>query len=172
MRLLQKISPHREPFTLEEVKIFLRLSGDQEDALIHTLLSSARAYVEDVTQRSLLKQQWELTLKPPYSPSSPLVRRREKHIEISLPRPPLMEVESVQSKETPLPYVIEGNKVILSPMHGDKSISILYWAGYGEESTALPPTLRHAILMVVRAFYDQQKVDLSLLSPFKVHHFL
>jgi hypothetical protein len=83
-----------------------------------------------------------------------------------------MEVESVQSKETLLPYVIEENKIILSPMHGDKNISVLYWAGYGEESTALPPTLRHAILMVLRAFYDQQKVDLSLLSPFKVHHFL
>ena len=172
MRLLQKVTPQREPFTLEEVKIFLRLQGDQEDAWLPTLLSSARAYVEDVTQRSLLKQQWELTLKPPYSPPSPLVRQREKHIEISLPRPPLMEVESVQSKETALPYVIEENKIILSPMHWDKNISVLYWAGYGEESTALPPTLRHAILMVLRAFYDQQKVDLSLLSPFKVHHFL
>lgn len=88
MRLLQKINPQREPFILEEVKVFLRLQGDQEDALLPTLLSSARAYVEDVTQRSLLKQQWELTLKAPYSPPSPLVRQREKHIEISLPRPP------------------------------------------------------------------------------------
>ncbi|MBY0273171.1 MAG: head-tail connector protein [Alphaproteobacteria bacterium] len=172
MRLLQKIIPQKELFTLEEVKIFLRLSGDQEDVLLPTLLSSARAYVEDVTQRSLLKQQWELTLKPPYSPSSPLVRQREKYIEISLPRPPLMEVESVRSKETTIPYVIEENKIILSPMYWDKNISVLYWAGYGEESTALPPTLRHAILMILRAFYDQQKVDLSLLSPFKVHHFL
>jgi hypothetical protein len=172
MRLVKKINHQGEIFTLEEIKVFLRLQGDQEDTLLSTLLSSAQAYVEDVTQRSLLKQQWELTLKPPYSPPSPLVRRREKHIEISLPRPPLIAVESVQDKETPLPYIIEANKVILSPMHGDKSISILYWAGYGEESTALPPTLRHAILMVLRAFYDQQKVDLSLLSPFKVHHFL
>lgn len=78
----------------------------------------------------------------------------------------------MQSKETPLPYVIEENKIILSPMHGDKSISILYWSGYGEESSALPPTLRHALLIVLQAFYDHQKVDLSLLTPFKVHHFL
>lgn len=171
MRLLQKTVPQRELFTLEDVKIFLRLQGDQEDTLLSTLLSSAQAYVEEVTQRSLLKQQWQLTLKPPYSPSSPLVRQREKHIEISLPRPPLIEVESVQNKETILSYIIEENKIILSPMHWDKNISVIYWAGYGEESAALPPTLRHAILMVLRAFYDQQKVDLSLLSPFKVHHF-
>jgi len=172
MRLLQKISPQREPFTLEEVKIFLRLPGDQEDACLPSLLSSARAYVEDVTQRSLLKQQWELTLKPPYSPPSPLVRQREKHIEINLPRPPLMEVELVQSKEVAIPYAIEENKIILSPMYWDKTISVLYWTGYGEENSALPPTLSHSILMVLQAFYDQQKVDLSLLSPFKVHHFL
>lgn len=172
MRLLQKISPQRELFTLEEVKVFLRLHGDQEDTLLITLLNSAKAYVEDVTQRSLLKQQWELTLKPPFSPHSPLVRQREKHIEINLPRPPLIEVESVHNEETSLPYIIEENKIILSPMYRDKNISVIYWAGYGEESTALPPTLRHAILMVVRAFYDQQKVDLSLLNPFKVHHFL
>lgn len=171
MRLLQKISPQREPFTLEEVKIFLRLSGEQEDALIPTLLSSARAYVEDVTQRSLLKQQWELTLKPPYSPPSPLVRQREKHIEINLPRPPLIEVELVQSREIVIPYAIEENKIILSPMYKDKNISVLYWAGYGEEPSTLPPTLRHALLMVLQAFYDQQKVNLSLLNPFKVHHF-
>ena len=172
MRLLQKIAPQLEPFTLEEIKIFLRLQGDQEDAFLSALLSSARSYVEDVTQRSLLKQQWEVRLKPPYSPPSPLVRQREKHIEISLPRPPLLEIVSVTSKDTNLPYSIEEDKVILSPTAWDKNISLLYWAGYGEECATLPPTLRHAILMVLRAFYDHQQIDLSLLSPFKVHHFL
>ncbi len=78
----------------------------------------------------------------------------------------------MKSQGAALPFTIEENKVILPPTYWDKNISLLYWAGYGEECAALPPTLRHAILMVLRAFYDHQQVDLSLLSPFKVHHFL
>ena len=172
MRLTQKIPPTKEPFTLEEAKLFLRIVSDQENSHLLHLLSSARAYVEDVTGRALLKQQWLLEIKPPYPPHSPLVKRQGRHVEMRLPRPPLIEVVSIETKDKSIAYNLEENKVILPSTVWDQNLSILYWAGYGEESETLPPTLKQALLMVMAAFYEHQKVDSTLLSPFRVHHLI
>ena len=61
----------QEPVTLEEVKAYLRISSEQEDGLLKTLISSARSYVEGATGRALLKQGWVLHLTPPYPPFPP-----------------------------------------------------------------------------------------------------
>lgn len=172
MRLTLKTPAVEEPFTLDEVKQFLRITSDHEDRLLQHLLHSARAYVEDTTGRALLKQLWLLEVKPPYPPHSPLVRKRESHIEITLPRPPLLEVVTVEMKGKGISHSIQENRVILSHSFWDQNISILYWAGFGEGPERLPPTLKHAILMVLAAFYDRQKVDTSLLTPFRIQHLI
>src|SRR3989338_2357364 len=115
MRLTLRTPVSQEPFSLDEVKRFLRITSDQEENLLQHLLHSARAYVEDMTGRALLKQQWLLEMKPPYHPSSPLVRQRESHIEITLPRPPLLKVVSVEVKGKSISHHIQENRVILAP---------------------------------------------------------
>ncbi|EKE10379.1 MAG: hypothetical protein ACD_16C00043G0006 [uncultured bacterium] len=172
MRLTLRTPVSQEPFSLDEVKRFLRITSDQEENLLQHLLYSARAYVEDMTGRALLKQQWLLEMKPPYPRASPLVRQREGHIEIMLPRPPLLKIVSVEVQGKAISHDSEENRVILAPSFWNQSLSILYWAGYGEEAQSLPPTLKHAILIVLAAFYDHQKVDTSLLTPFRVHHLI
>lgn len=168
MQLLLKIPPLLEPLTTEEVKAYLRLSNDYEEDFLHSLISAARAYVETVTGRALLKQKWQMQIKPPYPRESPLVKCEGKSLEIDLPHPPLLEVENVKTDEKLIPFQVEENKVVLSSLFWNKKVSLLYWAGYGETTESLPPDLKLAILMATRFFYDHQKVDLSLLKPYRV----
>ena len=172
MQLFLKTPPFQEPLRLEEVKAYLRLSFDQEEDFLRTLIAAARAYVEGITGRSLLKQAWELQIRPPYPPSSPLVKCVEKSIEIELPHPPLLEVEAVKLGKKDIPFGIEENKVILSSSFWNKEIFITYWAGYGETAASLPPDLKMAVLMATRFFYDNQEANLPMLRPYKVHRLI
>lgn len=170
MELLLKIPPVQEPITLEEVRSYLRISTEQEDDVLFTLIKAARCHVESLTGRALLKQQWQMSLKPPYPLSSPLVRRLEKSLVIHLPRPPLLRVESVMVKDEEIPFTQEGSKILLSPLFWEKELRISYWAGYGETGASLPPDLKMAVLMAIRMTYDHQPVDVPLLKSFKVYH--
>jgi uncharacterized phiE125 gp8 family phage protein len=168
MQLHLKIPPTQEPTTLEELKSHLRIASDQEDSFLRDLLASARAYVEGATGRALLKQGWSLELTPPYPPSSPLVVKSQGDLKITLPRPPLLGVESVQTKGKSVPYTAQEDKLTLSSLFWEKPLSIRFWAGYGEDPTALPPDLKMAVLMAARFLYDGQKVEVPLLRPYKV----
>lgn len=169
MELLLKNSPEQEPITLEEVKSHLRISTEQEDDLLLTLIKAARAHVESVTGRALLKQQWQMDLKPPYPLSSPLVKRMEKNLMIHLPKPPLLEVASVRIRDQDIAFRREGSKVLLSPHFWEQEISVVFWAGYGETGAALPPDLKMAVLTVARCFYDHQPLELPMVKPFRVY---
>ena len=162
MQLFLKTPPSNEPISLEEARAYLRLSLNQEESFLHTLIATARAYVENMTGRALLKQKWLMQIKPPYPSFSPLVKWEGKDLEIELPYPPLLEVEIAQVAKKDIPFMTEENKVRLSPSLWNKTISITYWAGYGETGASLPPDLKMAVLMATRFFYDNQKVDTAL----------
>src|SRR5690606_13517289 len=55
-------APAVEPLTLAEAKAWLRVEHDDEDDLIATLITAARAQVEAVTRRALITQHWRLVL--------------------------------------------------------------------------------------------------------------
>ncbi len=168
MRLYLSISPFQEPVTLEEVKTYLRIVSDQEDDLLRTIISSARASVENITGRALLKQRWRMQLTPPYPPSFPLVKSKTGEVIVTLPFPPLLGVDSVKAGEREIPYGVEEDRVILSPLLWGKGLSIDFWAGYGETSASLPPDLKMAVLMGTRFLYEGQAINLPILTPYKV----
>jgi uncharacterized phiE125 gp8 family phage protein len=169
MQLFIKIPPVQEPITIEDTKFYLRINSDHEDDFVYTLIRAARKHIETVTGRSLLRQQWLMNIKPPYPPCTPLVKREGRLLEVTLPQPPLLEVEAVTTDDEGIPYTVEENRVLLSSNFWEKKLTIAYWAGYGEEADALPPDLKMAVLMMTRFFYDHQKADLSFLQPYKVH---
>jgi hypothetical protein len=168
MRLYLSIPPFQEPITLEEIKTYLRIASDQEDDLLRTIISSSRSAVENITGRALLKQRWRMQITPPYPPSFPLVRSPKDTFAISLPLPPLLEVNSVKIREREVSYRVEEDKVILSPLLWGQELFIDFWAGYGEVSSSLPSDLRMAVLMGTRFLYEGQSLNLPLLAPYKV----
>ncbi len=172
MKLILKTPPLHEPLTGDEVKAYLKLSSDDEDSFLPFLITAARAHVESVTGRSLLKQIWTMEIKPPYPPSSPLVRLKGPELEIRLPKPPLIEVLTVEAGNKSIPFTTSENSLKLSNNLWDQDLTITYSAGYGDSAESLPPDLKFATLMATRFFYDGDITELPLLHPYKVYRFI
>ncbi|MBM4299282.1 MAG: hypothetical protein FJ143_16210 [Deltaproteobacteria bacterium] len=81
--------PQEEPITRASAKLHLRVESDQtaDDALIDTLISAAREQAENFTNRCFVYSTWELKLDE--FPD-------KGDFEIVLPRPPLIQVNSIQ----------------------------------------------------------------------------
>ena len=62
MTALVTSPPALEPVTLAEARAHLRVTATAEDALIERLVAAARAEVERLTRRALIRQGWRLYL--------------------------------------------------------------------------------------------------------------
>src|SRR5690554_6904374 len=82
--LVRVTQPAEEPVTLVEAKTHLRVDATDEDALISSLIASAREHVEAFQLRALVTQTWRLSLD-----------RFPRGRVIRLPRPPLQSVTSI-----------------------------------------------------------------------------
>src|SRR5690554_1355221 len=140
--LVRVTQPAEEPVTLNEAKLYLRVDATDEDALISSLVVSAREHVEGFQGRSLVTQTWRLSLD-----------RFPRGRVICLPRPPLRSVENItyvapdgsqQTLDASLYNVdvaSEPGRVILKedqawPEVADVpgAVQVEYAAGYGDAS--------------------------------------
>ncbi|MDF3812127.1 head-tail connector protein [Rhodopseudomonas sp. BAL398] len=54
--------PGAEPWTIAELKAYLRVTHDDDDTVIAALIAAARSQIEAMTRRALLTQSWRLVL--------------------------------------------------------------------------------------------------------------
>jgi phage conserved hypothetical protein, phiE125 gp8 family len=142
--------PAAEPVTLAEAKLYLKLDSADEDGLVQSLITAARARAEWHTGRAFLTQSWVLRLDA--LPPSAVV---------DLPLPPLQAVSSVavtgrdgiRTVLDPGRYRVDspGARVIFQErpqnLRRQDGIEIAFTAGYGD-STAVPSAIRQAILLL------------------------
>src|ERR1043165_8828497 len=62
MNLVLVAPPDIEPVSLDEAKLHLKVDISNDDALISSLITSARRSAEIATGRALITQQWEMGL--------------------------------------------------------------------------------------------------------------
>ncbi len=60
MNLVQTVAPTNEPLSLEDAKTFMHILESDEDALITSMIISAREYAESYTNRQFEIATWEL----------------------------------------------------------------------------------------------------------------
>jgi len=154
--LVRVTQPAEEPVTLEEAKIHLRVDATDEDALISSLIVSAREHVEGFQGRSLVTQTWRLSLD-----------RFPRGRVIRLPRPPLQSVTSItyidpdgnQQMLAPGAYDVDADsepgRVVLKDSAGwpdtadmPSAVLITYEAGYGS-ARAVPQAVKQAMLLLI-----------------------
>jgi len=172
MKLSLQTPPLNEPLTLDEVKSFLKLTSQDEDSFVLSLIAAARARVESMTGRALLKQGWILEMKPPYPTSTPLVKTVGRALEIRLPLPPLLEVLKVEVGKAAVSFKIAQDTIKLSEGFFDQDLKITFSAGYGETADSLPPDLKIATLMTTRFLYEGGMDPSHLLQPYKVYRLI
>lgn len=153
--------PTTEPFTLDQMKNYLRVDDDTDDEFISALISASRERVEDVTGRCLMPQQWQLGLdRFPYRTG-----------EILLPRAPLLSVDSITYLDGDGQRVtIDGSLYTVDtlseptrirparntswPQHVPDTnvILITFTCGY----TVVPQSLQQAMRLIAASYYDNR----------------
>ena len=170
-RSLRRITqPVVEPVSLTEAKTHCRVDSEEasENTYLTSLISAAREWVEDYIDRSLVQTEWQMRLDkfPP---------------EIELPRPPMLPVTT----DTPVALTYTVNQTgqtatlstasyrvdsdstpgVLRNLYGGtwpsnlddpNSITVTWWAGYGEDGRSVPTRAKHAMLMLVGHWYERR----------------
>jgi len=178
MTLLQ--GPTAAPLALAEVRAFLRLDHEDDDALLSAFIETARQACEDFTGRSLITQRWRLTRPIPAD-------RR-----LRLTRGPVQSVDDVQlvTRDTATPvasaqYLLDraseppqlrfdGLAWSGSP---PANLQVDYTTGYGDDWNSVPMGLRQGMLRLVAYQYRVRDGDgaaalpsavAALWAPFRV----
>ena len=160
MALKIKTPPASEPVSLTEAKNYLRITDNDDDALISSLVTAVRQKAETWTRRLFITQTWTLWLD-----SIP-----EGKI-LSIPLPLLQSVSHIKSYDSanevstfdPEKYFVD---VVSSPgrvglndgeswpndLRRMNAVEIEFVAGYGDESS-VPETIKQGILQWVKLLF-------------------
>lgn len=164
MQIERIAPPTAEPVAVADLVAQARIDGAEENELLGRLLATARAHVESVTQRSLLRQDWCLTLDE--FPTGAVIR---------LPRGPVSEVLSVKyldalGQQQTLPAsayrLVKGGLVQrLVPAVGLSwpqalcdigAVEVSYRAGWATAQD-VPEEIRDAILMLAAHWFENRE---------------
>lgn len=136
LRLLKP--PTLEPVGLEEIKAHGRFDYTHEDDYLLTLIKAAREWVENYLNSSLLYQTWQKV----WHQDLGLLPVKKPVIEISLPKPPLVEVVSVcqiltdNTEKAIKRYMIDTTrclpKLVLASYF--QTVQVTYTTGYGKKT--------------------------------------
>jgi uncharacterized phiE125 gp8 family phage protein len=181
MSLQLNTPPAAEPVTLAQAKAWLRVeSGDDEDALIASLIGAARARAEWHTGRAFITQGWTLWLD-----RTPALAE--------IPLPPLQGVGAVtlymqddgavvlDPDQYRVDTVSDPGRVALKPgidlsgLRAMNALSIAFTAGYGDAAD-VPAPVAQAILQILSSLYEHRGGDkaptpdsaLALLAPYRM----
>jgi len=167
-----KTKPVKEPMTLQEAKDHLRVDLTDEDAYIDQLITAARLEAEDLMERALITQTWELFLDCfPVNSRTPIL----------VSRPPLISVTTIKyidaagaeqtwpaadykvdNKRHPARIFPAFDKTWPTTRSEANAVTIEYQAGYGPNAQDVPENIRHAIKLILTERYENRGGDGSM----------
>jgi len=192
MGLQQTVAPTAYLWTEDDIRDHLRIDHDTEDGYLRNLRESATVEAENFLRRSLLAQTWKWTVDkfPTWW--------------FNLPRNPVTAVSSItyvdsdgatQSLSSSLyRLVTNGTPARLEPAWGETwptirpvtdAVTITFTAGYGAAASAVPMSIRQAVLLIIEQHYDayrgagdqrrmqqRQMAIERLLNPYRVKEYI
>ncbi|GAB1581393.1 hypothetical protein [Phyllobacterium phragmitis] len=152
------LAPAVEPVTLAEARAFLRLSTENEDAIVQQLLRTAREVVEGQTGLALISQIWRLHLdRWPRSGRIALFRYPVREIVAVTAYGPDGTPVEIGAGEWRLHKGERPQRLYLNQRPGSSSLGGLeidFVAGFGETGADVPDALKHAILTLLAHLYE------------------
>lgn len=160
-QIVQIVAPAIEPVSLAEMKDFLLVENNNDDVFITLLIKAVRQNVEKYLKRSLITQQWKLTLD-----------QFNNTDYITLPYPFVQSINSIKTfdldnsvttVDESIYSLVSQNRIVLNfgaqwpyLLRDRAAVEITYTAGYGDDATDVPESIRLAIMLWVSAAYYQR----------------
>lgn len=154
--------PTVEPMTLAQAKLHLRVDYDDDDELIASLITVARATAEDRLSRTLISTTWRLTVDK-FSPA------------LELPNAPALSVQSIKYIDTtgiertldPVDYFLDSvtEPGYIVPAAGRtwpdtqdsiNAVVVDYTAGYGTTADKVPTPIVQWMKLAIGDMYDRR----------------
>lgn len=151
--------PGAEPISLAELKAHLRLDGNDEDALLTSLIRVAREHLERTAGLALISQGWRLFLD-----------RWPESGAIEIARGPVLSVQAVrafdelgeESEISLAGHVLDGvrrpARLWLRERPGARQaingVEVDFTAGFGEAGEDVPDMLKRAMLIHAAHMYE------------------
>ncbi len=169
-----------EPVALDDVKRHMRLDEGAFNADVTSLIVAARLMAETITRRALNTQTWDYKLDA--FPN-----------ELSIPLPPLQTVSSIKyidvnGVEQTLSASVydvdtDSEPARVRPAHGESwpstrddmnAVVVRFVAGYGNNATDVPETIRQAIKILVMHWFENPELTSPLIkqAPMSVQSLL
>jgi uncharacterized phiE125 gp8 family phage protein len=161
MHAIALAGPAVEPVPLAEMRAYLRLDSDAEDALVAGLIAAARVGIEGATRLALIAQTWRLHLD-----------RWLRAGILVLPLAPVLSVETVRLMPRSGPAISLGRDVYRLDLSGDPArllvdlstaqpqpgdhLDVDLTAGFGAVPDSVPAPLRLAIRRLVARWFEQR----------------
>ena len=179
-------APVNEPWTLSDVKNYLKVDTSADDTLITTLISAARQAAESYLNMALITQTVTEKLDRLNSPTL--------YLSVS----PVISVSNFQYADSQnttqtfasTNYVVDtfSKPARLSLAYGKtwptlygniNDVTITYTAGFGTEASGVPTQIRQAMLMMIADSYDNREdyvkkmptASQYLLDQYRVQYF-
>lgn len=165
--LVRVTAPSASPISLAEAKAQMRVEGSEEDTVIQRLIDAAVAFVDvqGALGFAMITQTWGQWIGP--NPST-----------VSLLLGPVQSVSAIKYYDTNgtlqtatlADFNVFGtpNRITITPKTGkawpitqtrDDAIKIEYVVGYGDTSSSVPQTVRHALMMLVAHWYENRETS-------------
>jgi uncharacterized phiE125 gp8 family phage protein len=164
MALVLTTPPAAEPISLAEAKAHLRIDASDEDALLLSLIATARMFVERTLGVALITQTWSYFVD--YWPQSGC---------ITLPVAPVEAVSAVKVHDAsggsttldassyavdalsrPARLVLKGAVPAVQARELN-AFEVDFTAGYGDDADDVPGPLRQALKLLVAHWFEQRE---------------
>lgn len=159
-------APTQDPVSLAEARAQCKVEVSEDDVLIVGYLLAARQYVETYTRRALITQTWdqaaddfgtEIVLrKPPVQSVTSVKYLDESGIEQTLATDQYRLIVRDTGESVVIPAY---NVTWPAPRPVEMAVTVRFVAGYGSSPSAIPETIRQAILLLVAHWYKNREMS-------------
>ncbi len=167
MLLKLHTSPAVEPVTIDEVKLHLRVDGDDEILLIANLIQAARETVENLCGPLITQTWYQYEDRFPAGAVINIVKPRLQTVTSLKYTDTDESTETFSSDYYDLNIVDEHHpKIVLKDEYSWPSdtltevnpIEIIFTCGYGTSAASVPMMLRHAMLLLIGNWYEERQI--------------
>lgn len=164
--------PAVEPVTVQEAKSHLRIDGAADDTMLAHYITAARTFLERRLSRSFIDTKWTLRRdtfpayaqelpRPPFSPTTGKQAVEIVYVKDDSDGTVVSMTEedhfTVDRFSTPPMVFPAGDELWPTTAAVENAVAISWWSGYGATGAAVPPPLRHAVLMLAGAWFMQRE---------------